>query len=176
MRKRILNLGCGSDTYGTDFVDTYPLNPRIKKCTVGEERFPYSTGTFDEVYSRCLLEHLKNPYNALKEMVRVLKPGGKLMIITDNAGWWAFHTPFSTVHYGGYEKNRAKKYDKHYSLFTAWHIRNHLVSLNLNNIEVRYVLVKEKTPQLLVRAISYIINFVGLSRIAYPNIVAEATK
>jgi len=31
MPKRILNIGCGNDTYGTDFLDLYPKRKEVKK-------------------------------------------------------------------------------------------------------------------------------------------------
>jgi ubiquinone/menaquinone biosynthesis C-methylase UbiE len=56
-----------------------------------EENLPFTDNYFDEIYSRNLLEHLKNVGFAVKEMVRVLKPGGKLILITDNASYYLFH-------------------------------------------------------------------------------------
>ncbi len=51
--------------------------------TLGEsERLPIEDGAVDYVFSNMYLHHVKNPLNAIKEMVRVLKTGGKL-IITD---------------------------------------------------------------------------------------------
>ncbi len=50
---------------------------------VGEsERLPIEDDAVDYVFSNMYLHHVKNPLNAIKEMVRVLKTGGKL-IITD---------------------------------------------------------------------------------------------
>ncbi len=39
---------------------------------------PFPDGSFNAVYSHTLLEHLKTPDKAIKEMLRVLKPGGVL--------------------------------------------------------------------------------------------------
>jgi len=176
MNKRILNIGCGNDSYGTDFVDLYPSRPDVKRCDIDNDKLPYRNNIFHEVYSKCLLEHLKNPGRALNEIVRVLKPNGKIVIITDNAGWWGFHTPLSSIHYGGYEKNSKVKEDRHYSLFTTWHLVNHLQALKLRNIEVRYVYIGKETPHVLVRIISKLLFMIGLRRIAYPHILAEAMK
>lgn len=138
--RRILNIGCGSQTYGTDFVDTYPSRPEIRKCAIGMESLPYPDNTFDEVYSRCLLEHTKNVFDALEEMVRVLKPSGRLVVITDNAGYLFFH--ILTPH-GNYFKKRD---DRHYALFQKEHLRNILKTLNLKVESIKYVDWEWKKP------------------------------
>lgn len=40
------------------------------------EALPYRDATFDRVLHTCLLHHLRNPEEALKEIRRVLRPGG----------------------------------------------------------------------------------------------------
>jgi ubiquinone/menaquinone biosynthesis C-methylase UbiE len=130
---RILNVGCGKQTYGTDFIDVYPSRPEVKKCNIDNEKLPYPNNTFDEVYSRCLLEHTKNVFNVLKEMIRVLKPKGKLVIITDNAGYLFYY--LFTPHGNYFDK----KEDRHYVLFQKEHLRNFLHDLNLKIDSIEYV-------------------------------------
>ena len=45
---------------------------------VGED-LPFVEGTFDAVISMTVLEHVKDPFKCAAEIVRVLKPGGKLL-------------------------------------------------------------------------------------------------
>jgi SAM-dependent methyltransferase len=45
---------------------------------------PWDSGTFDGVYGLSTLEHLLNPCRFLGEAVRVLKPGGRLVLLTPN--------------------------------------------------------------------------------------------
>ena len=41
---------------------------------------PYASNTFDFVVARLIFHHLSDPMRAINELVRVLKPGGKLVI------------------------------------------------------------------------------------------------
>jgi len=141
MKKRILNVGCGSETYGTDFVDLYPQRKEVKKVNIDKEKLPYKDNTFDEVYSAFLFEHLKNPHKALLEMKRVLKKGGRIVLMTDNAAFLGFYTRGTLwwkVHNGGYTKLSGKgEEDKHFILFTSNHIESHLREAGFKNIGVR---------------------------------------
>lgn len=53
---------------------------------------PFSTNSFELVYSRLMLEYLKDPLAAIREMVRVCKPGGNV-ILQDLDGQLAWHFP-----------------------------------------------------------------------------------
>jgi len=55
------------------------------------EKLPFGKESFDKVITFDVLEHLKNQTQAIKEMVRVLKPNGKILIYTINSrqlGTW----------------------------------------------------------------------------------------
>lgn len=49
-------------------------------CLAEAERLPIDSGTVDFVVSFDLLEHLPKPEEAVAEFVRILKPGGRLLI------------------------------------------------------------------------------------------------
>lgn len=55
------------------------------------EHLPYPAGHFDLVFSNEVIEHVQDDRLAVAEMVRVLKPGGRLVIFCPNAGY-----PFET--------------------------------------------------------------------------------
>jgi SAM-dependent methyltransferase len=53
---------------------------------------PFGDGAFDMVFCTEVLEHLKNPLGALREIRRILTPGGRLTLSVPNAtGFAPFH-------------------------------------------------------------------------------------
>jgi len=59
-------------------------------CGVGEF-LPYPPNTFDLVLSHEVLEHVHDDRQSTKEIVRVLRPGGRLVLFVPNRGY-----PFET--------------------------------------------------------------------------------
>jgi SAM-dependent methyltransferase len=53
-----------------------------------EDPFPWPDAGFDGVFWGDNVEHLFEPMETLKEIHRVMKPGGLLWISTPNAGYW----------------------------------------------------------------------------------------
>lgn len=45
------------------------------------ERLPFKDNSFDAVLSLNVLEHVKDPFQSARELMRVLKPGGELMCV-----------------------------------------------------------------------------------------------
>jgi SAM-dependent methyltransferase len=173
---KVLNVGCGNSRYGTHFIDLYPQRDDVIKCDIEKQKIPFPDGFFDEVYSENIFEHMKNPNAALLKMLRVLKRGGKITVITDNASFWGWHTPISKTHYGGYERNMDYgEDDRHFALYTTWHLENHLKDLGIKNIKIEYIMKDDKNPYLFVRAVS---NFLGLfyKRVAFPQVMAIGVK
>ncbi|MDD5136528.1 MAG: class I SAM-dependent methyltransferase [Candidatus Omnitrophica bacterium] len=94
---KLLEIGCGRgdfleafrdlglDCYGTDLSSKGVKNGsslNIKCADVTKEALPYGDNTFDVVYHKSLLEHLSDPGNLMEETYRVLKPGGRVIILT----------------------------------------------------------------------------------------------
>ena len=75
---RGLNVGAGSSKLHPSLinVDIVP-GPTIKVCA-SVEQLPFPDERFDLVVSQELLEHVRDPFRAMQEMRRVLKPGGVL--------------------------------------------------------------------------------------------------
>ena len=135
------------------------------RCNIDTDPFPYRNGVFDRVYSKCVFEHLTNPANFMKESYRVLKHGGEICIITDNAG---LHGLFGKVHMGNYEKNtKYGKEDRHYSLFTPNHMKNWLEKFNFKVRQADYL---DLSDDIRVKML------VLISRKFSPNIIARGIK
>jgi len=57
------------------------------------ERLPLADGSVDAVFANMYLHHCYEPQKAIREMVRILRPGGRLMItvLTTHAHTWPRH-------------------------------------------------------------------------------------
>ena len=86
---KILDIGCCTgkalkmfnrrgnlDLYGIDIRDEKSEGFVFKECNLETESIPFEDNTFDFVYSKSVLEHVKNTDNFISEALRVLKPGG----------------------------------------------------------------------------------------------------
>ena len=108
--KRVLDVGCGkgrfarvlseSNTraavYGLDISEAMLacVPAGIETSVALMTGLPFAASTFDCVYATESLEHAVEIDVAVAEMCRVLKPGGRLVIIDKNAEHWGrFQTP-----------------------------------------------------------------------------------
>jgi len=101
---RLLELGCGNGrflyeaekkgvlTYGID-ISCVAIKKVKKICTSSRvlvsyaENLPYKDGYFDYMVALGSLEHFMDPYQALNEMARVLKPKGRIFALVPNIVW-----------------------------------------------------------------------------------------
>jgi methionine biosynthesis protein MetW len=82
-----------------------------QQCEIDAEPLPFEDCSFDVVLCDSQLEHRFNPDHALDEMARVLRPGGRLILLLPNTAhwrvrWWLLtgrfpvvrHTPTDWLH------------------------------------------------------------------------------
>jgi SAM-dependent methyltransferase len=79
-----LILDCGAGFRNVEFPHVVNLEVvpyRSTDVLADGERLPFADASFDGVLSLAVLEHVRNPFAAAKELLRVLKPGGKLLAV-----------------------------------------------------------------------------------------------
>lgn len=103
--KKVLDVGCGTgfftskikkvtgaEVYGIDISKKALKLARKHGIRTGladlNKRFPFKDGEFDMVNCGEVIEHMYNPDNLLREINRVLKKGGYLVITTPNLASW----------------------------------------------------------------------------------------
>ena len=94
----VLDFGCGRghvDIYdfrckdvrvcGVDVDNAVLDNPFLDEAKLCDEALDYPDDTFDVVCAAHVFEHLDKPCESMAELYRVLKPGGKLVVLTPNS-------------------------------------------------------------------------------------------
>jgi SAM-dependent methyltransferase len=113
---RVLDVGCGPGVLATEVAQRCPEGQvvaldqspeRSRQAGMRLARFggyalvgdaaalPFEDSTFDLVYCRFLLEYLPAPERAVREMVRVCRPGGRVLL-QDLDGQLLWHYPEDT--------------------------------------------------------------------------------
>lgn len=149
---RILHAGCGRDKIGVSkpFTDRckvvgIDLDPRVAPLFHSEfhlgsiSSMPFDDATFDVVFSEYVMEHVADPAAAFREVARVLKPGGRFLVLTPNAYSYKsivaaltpyrFHLAMGRIRYGrGHE---ADMYPTVYRCNTARKFRRYAAASGL---------------------------------------------
>ena len=95
--QKLLDVGCGRGEFLKGFKDlgmeasgldisesAKKYNPGIdiRVADVEKEKLPYPDGYFDVVFSKSNIEHLRDPERFMTQARRILKNGGKLIVLT----------------------------------------------------------------------------------------------
>jgi ubiquinone/menaquinone biosynthesis C-methylase UbiE len=102
--KRILDVGSGKGRFARVLAERHPqarviafdlaeamlrhVPPGIGTCAGSMTALPFKNHAFDCAYATESLEHAVDVDTAISEMCRVVKPGGRIVIIDKNAEHW----------------------------------------------------------------------------------------
>jgi 2-polyprenyl-3-methyl-5-hydroxy-6-metoxy-1,4-benzoquinol methylase len=102
--RRVLDLGCATGTTGAALKQRQPahvtgieLEPayaeearaRLDEVITGDVETAQAGGTYDTLIAADVLEHLKDPWTALRRYAHLLEPHGTAVISLPNVGHWS---------------------------------------------------------------------------------------
>ena len=102
--RRVLDLGCATGTTGAALKARQPAHvvgieiepayaeearPRLDEVIVADVETAAPEGRFDALIAADVLEHLKDPWAALRRYAQLLEPGGTAVVSLPNVGHWS---------------------------------------------------------------------------------------
>jgi 2-polyprenyl-3-methyl-5-hydroxy-6-metoxy-1,4-benzoquinol methylase len=106
---KMLDFGCGRGEYVEAFrklkMIVAGVDSRIEnncdlgyyKCNIEVEQIPFGDGFFDCIFSKSTIEHVRNTEHMFTELNRVLRPGGKIILMTPEWNPQTFYIDYSHV-------------------------------------------------------------------------------
>jgi SAM-dependent methyltransferase len=166
-KARVLDAGCS-----TGYVSR-GLSPRLRLTGVDIEKeavefcrthregefleadltaLPFAPDTFDLILFTNTIEHLENPHPILGELIRVLKPGGKILITTENCAnlfWLILEQTWYRIFGGPCKPYMREVHPQRYTpALLREHVGGHvpIATLTRAMLGMELVLIAEKKP------------------------------
>jgi ubiquinone/menaquinone biosynthesis C-methylase UbiE len=147
---RILDIGCGSSRILQSLPQAVGLDMQIRKLrwlrAPGRQlvqgslsQLPFPDGTFDAVICSEVIEHIPREEIDLSDMVRVLAPGGMLVLGTPDYGtfrWRFLESLYKKVFPQGYAT-------EHINPYTRRGLRREIEEMGLTVLDIQYVFGSE---------------------------------
>lgn len=146
LKKVIIELGCGPNKMkGAIGIDHLPLGG-VDFVADLEQGLPFlPDNSIDEIHSRHVLEHVQNFEQLMKDIHRVLKPGGKKIIIVPHFSNPHFYSDYTHKSFFGL-------YSFDYFSRPQNQLKRKVPSFYLNfHFKVTYRKLKFKSPDFLIR-------------------------
>ncbi|HYT29152.1 MAG TPA: methyltransferase domain-containing protein [Actinomycetota bacterium] len=143
---RILDIGCGSSRIVQSLPQAVGLDMQIRKLRwlrapgrqlvqASLSDLPFPDGTFDCVICSEVIEHIPRDEIDLADMVRVLAPGGILVLGTPDYGRWIWR-----FLEGAYKRVFPQGYaTEHINQYTRRSLRREIEGLGLTVLDLQYV-------------------------------------
>lgn len=165
---RILELGCGegktllnareqgkaAELVGIDIISTTPTHSLLDRYLQGDLdslTIPYPDNYFDVVICADVLEHLVDPWDVLKRLVALLKPGGLLIASIPNARDYLLFT--SIYLKGSFAYKQAGLFDRgHIRFFCKKDMRELLEEAGLSVVKFDFTVEK-------IRKLAWLLSF-----------------
>lgn len=170
---RLLDVGCGTKPYRALFsVDSYvgldigsaaTRQRGIADYFYDGNKFPFENATFDSILCNEVLEHVFNPDEFIKEIVRVLRPGGTLLLTVPFV-WDEHEQPYDYARYSSFGlrallEKQGLKVTQHKKLGADASILFQLANAYLFKVTERF---SRLTRVLLIGSVMALINILGL--------------
>lgn len=112
-KMKILDLGCGENKYKSENPEDVVIGmdkTKLKGVDVLHDAdtfpYPFKDNEFDMLYSNHSIEHFENIIKVMEECHRILRPNGKMIILTPHFSWsgsWADITHRQHLTYRSFE-------------------------------------------------------------------------
>lgn len=187
---RVLDAGCGTGQFTTRLhallpdasitgIDILPERIASLKAQAGPGldfaqgdifHLDFEDGVFDFVACRHVLQSIPEPEQALHELRRVLKPGGRIHLLAEDYGMLHFHPARHDLDQFFHNNGRCLREKTGVDFASGRHAPYWLETLGFNTIGVEYLIVDTlRVPRLILREI-----FLSW-RDGYTSLVSEVT-